>query len=371
LAGEWDGRICRRVTSGCRRLPGRTTKPAAVRSTRLTAMADTAVGGAIRAAVEFLVAAVAARRPLVGRPKPVASGTRRSNGTTSTAAVDGTRGTGTDLRTATCGRRRAVKVKDLKSPADTVAVASLHIASLHRGGTGCRRAGSVPISPAALGHFARICGRRVAKPVVKPASTLHAKTTRGRQQVTHFVQPAATQDPTSTGGRRVEDPPRPATLGRSATIGSHLHLPAAADRFAPAATRHLLPVPATLRPTRTDKCRRLLPIQCKPAVAYHQPPAPAAKRAAPTDKCRRQLLHPRLPAAAHRFVPSAARPRPPVPAATRPAPSYKGRWLLLRPHSLSAADCLDPAATRHWPPELAATSPAVMGQRLRLLPNRC
>ena len=128
-------------------------------------------------AVEFLLAAVAGRRRLVGLLKPAATGSRRSNRTTSTAAGDGTRGTGPDLPAVTCGSRRALKVEEINSPVATAAVASIPIASLRRGGTGCRRAGSVPISPAALGHFSRIGGRRVVKQVVNPAATRHAKTT--------------------------------------------------------------------------------------------------------------------------------------------------------------------------------------------------
>ena len=172
-------------------------------------------------AVEFLLAAVAGRRRLIGRLKPAASGTRRSNQTTSTAAGDGTRGTGTDLRAATCGRRWAVKIKKLKSPAATAAVISLPIASLHRGGTGCRRAGSVPISPAALGHLARIGGRRVAKKVVKPEATQHATTTGGRREVKRVVNLAATRHAKTTGGRReVTQVVKPAASRDPTTRGS-------------------------------------------------------------------------------------------------------------------------------------------------------
>jgi len=57
------------------------------------ATACTAVGGGIGAAVKVLPAAVAGRRRLVGHLNPAASGTRRLNRTTSTAAGDGTRGT--------------------------------------------------------------------------------------------------------------------------------------------------------------------------------------------------------------------------------------------------------------------------------------
>jgi len=57
-----------------------------------------------------------------------------------------------DLPAATCERRRTVKVNEIDSPVATAVVASTPIASLRRGGTGCRRAGRDPISPAALGH---------------------------------------------------------------------------------------------------------------------------------------------------------------------------------------------------------------------------
>jgi len=75
--GERDGRRCRRVKGGCRRLPGKRIKPAAVGSNRQTVTADTVVGGGIRAAVECLLAAVAGRRRLVGLLKPVATASRR------------------------------------------------------------------------------------------------------------------------------------------------------------------------------------------------------------------------------------------------------------------------------------------------------
>jgi len=150
--GEHEGRRCRRVTIGCRRLPARTIKLAAVGSNRPTETADKAVGGGIRAAFECLLAAVAGRRRLVGLLKPAATESRRSNRTTSTAAGDGTRGTGRYLFAVTCGRRRAVKVKEINSPVATAAVASIPIAILYRRRTRCRQAGSVPISPAALGY---------------------------------------------------------------------------------------------------------------------------------------------------------------------------------------------------------------------------
>jgi len=145
-AGERDGRRGRRVKSGCRRLPSRTIKLAAVGSNRPTATADTTVGGGIRAAVDFLLAAVAGRRWLACRLKPAAAGTRRSNWTTSLAAGDWTRGTGTDLPASTCERSRAVKFKELSSPAATAPGASLPIASLHQAELGAAGRAASPLS---------------------------------------------------------------------------------------------------------------------------------------------------------------------------------------------------------------------------------
>jgi len=78
-AGERDGRRCRRVMSECRRLPGRTVKPAAVGSNRPMVTADAAVGSGIGGAVECLLAAVARRRRLVELLKQAASESRLFN----------------------------------------------------------------------------------------------------------------------------------------------------------------------------------------------------------------------------------------------------------------------------------------------------
>jgi len=83
-------------------------------------------------------------------------------------------------------------------------VASLLVVRHYQDGTGCRRTGSFPISPAALGRLERIGVRRAVRKLIKPAAQQHT---------------------TTAGGRRLEDSREPAPASRAATACSSRLVP--------------------------------------------------------------------------------------------------------------------------------------------------
>jgi len=373
---DTDERCFRRATSVSRRLLGSEIKPAAVESHWQMTAAGTGVAGGSRAAGEFLHAALTGRRRLSGPRK------RRFTRNTGTATVDGPPAKGTDLLAATCGRRRDIKVKNIL-PASMVVVASLLVVSHHQGGTGCRMAGIVPNSPAALGRFQRVGGRWAVKKFMKLAAKRHAATTGGRraeysrwpatagraaatdgrQLLAQFRTPAAVVDigrPRVTvqesslffsgrhqvgrrrrvvGNRGMWLGTRPAATDTRRRLSFARRYPAAADNRLPAVTvlsqadkRRQLPsasrrpvppghrLPAARRLAQTDKRHQLTTARRRPVAADHR--LPASPRPAPTNKRRRLIDSRRLRATAYLRGPCA--PQRTSAAVFRPL--FAGRW---------------------------------------------